>query len=196
MDNTIVGNHGHSSSLKKQEIIAESSSFGSDSSGFSSSEGSTGSASIELQKAVKTFALQPGQAHDTEPEPQSSDIPRKSIRAFLTNVIKDKKLKTITIVVDIKGQEFNLLVNNKTVVEVGSNPGTIDDLLPNETIVFTSAKSIVSHVNIIAGVAQGIVSHIDASFANNTPDSVGNTDPSLNRLLLDETGKKKRQNLN
>jgi hypothetical protein len=164
---TFVGNHGHSSSLKKQKLIERSSEFSSSGSGESSDTGSLSSGSSEelhetKEEKIREKKLLSGQTLDADPIPQSSDAPKSDTRGFLTNVIKDRKLKTITVVIDVKGIEFNYLANEKTEVLVGANPGTLDDLLPSETIVFTSKNnSILSHVRIIAAVTKGIVTHVD-----------------------------------
>lgn len=180
----IVGNHGHSSS-KKQKLI-QSSEESSESSSGSLSASASGSAIEDLQdvknEIIQEKKLLPGQKLDGgDPIPQSSDVPHTAIRGFLTNVIKDRKLKTVTAVIDISGTEFNFIANEKTEIQVGANPGTINDLLPSETVVFTAKNhSILSHIRIIAGVAKGIVNHVD-NIAQN--------------MVVEETNKKKRQPL-
>jgi hypothetical protein len=179
----IVGNHGHSSS-KKQKLIQSSEESSESSSGSFAS--ASGSATEDLHdvknEIIKEKKLLPGQKLDGgQPIPQSSDVPHTAIRGFLTNVIKDRKLKTVTAVIDINGTEFNFIANEKTEIQVGSNPGNINDLLPSETVVFTAKNhSILSHVRIIAGVAQGIINHVD---------NVANT------MIVEETNKKKRHPL-
>jgi hypothetical protein len=181
----IVGNHGHSSS-KKQKLIQSSEESSVESSSGSGSASASGSAIEDLQnvkdEVIKEKKLLPGQKGDgNDPIPQSSDVPHTAIRGFLTNVIKDRKLKTVTAVIDINGTEFNFLANEKTEIQVGADHGNLNDLLPNETVVFTAKNhSILSHVRIIAGVAQGIVNQID---------NIAHT------MIVEETNKKKRQPL-
>lgn len=170
---------------KQKQSSEESSESSEESSSGSASASMSGSAIEDLHDAkkeiIKEKKLKPGQKLDGDPIPQSSDVPHTAIRGFLTNVVKDRKLKTVTAVIDINGTEFNFLANEKTEIQVGANRGNLNDLLPSETVVFTAKNhSILTHVRIIAGVAKGIVNKVDY---------IANT------MIVEETNKKKRQPL-
>lgn len=150
---------------KKDESSSEESSESYSGSG-SESGSASGSAIEELHKGRKEIIqerkLKDGQDIDAGYIPQNADVPHTAVRGFLVNVIKERKFKISTLVINIGGEEFNFIANQETDIQVGVNPGTLSDLLPNETVVFTTKNnSVLSSIRIIAGIVQGIVGKVD-----------------------------------